>query len=64
MQHEVGDERLLECCGKTFDELVRQAPDEADRVREQILPAVDLEAAGGRVERLEEPVADGDVGAG
>ncbi len=64
MQDEVGDERFLERRGKTFHELVRQAPDEADRVRQQILPTVDFEAACRRVERLEEPVADGDVGAG
>ena len=64
MQNEVGDESLLECCGKALDQLVGQAPDETDSVRQQILPALDLEAAGRRVERLEEPVADGDIGAG
>ena len=61
MQDEVGDERLLERGGKPLDELVRQAPDEADRVGEQILPAVDFEAAGRRVERLEEAVRDRDL---
>ena len=40
---------------------MRQAADEAHRVRHEIAAALVLEAARGRVERLEEPVVDGDV---
>ena len=38
---------------------MRQPPDEADRVGDEIAPAVVVEAARHRVERLEEPVAHG-----
>ena len=63
-QDEVCDERLLESGGEAFDQLRRQAPDEADSVGDEIAPAVVLEGAGGRIERLEEPVVDGDVSIG
>ena len=64
MEDEIRDERLLERGSEALDQLVRQATDEANRVGQQVLAAVDLEAAGGRVERFEEAVTDGDVGAG
>ena len=64
MQDEVGDERLLERGRKALDQLVGQPPDEADRVGDEVAPAVVLEPARRRVERLEEAVVDGDVGAG
>ncbi len=47
-----------------LDELMRQTADEADGVGDEVAPAVGLEAARRRVERLEEPVFDRDVGAG
>ena len=62
VQHEVGDERLLERRREALDELVRQAADEADRVGHEVAAAVVLEAARRRVERLEQAVVDGDVG--
>ena len=64
MQHEVGDERLLERGGEALDQLVRQAADEADRVGDEVAPPFDLEAARGRVERLEQAVVDRGVRAG
>ena len=64
MEHEVGDERLLERRGEALDELRREPADEADGVGDEVAAAVVLEAARRRVERLEEPVADGDAGVG
>ena len=64
VEHEVGDERLLERRGEALDELVRQAADEADGVGDEVAPALVLEAARRRVERLEQPVADGDARVG
>ena len=61
---EVGDERLLQRRGEAFDELMRQAADEADRVGDEVAPSVVLETARGRVERLEEAILDGDVRVG
>ena len=43
---------------------MRQPADEADRVGDEIAAALVLEAARRRVERLEQPVADGDAGVG
>ena len=60
-QDEVCDECLLERGCEALDELRGQAPDEADRVRDEIAPAVVLEGARRRIERFEEPVVDGDV---
>ena len=60
MQDEVGDERLLQRRGEPLDELRRQAADEADGVGDEVALAVVLEAARGRIERLEEPVLDAD----
>ena len=54
VQHQVGDERLLERRREPLDELVRQAADEADGVGDEVAAAVVLEAARRRVERLEE----------
>ena len=64
MDDEVGEQGLLQCRREALDELVRQAADEADRVGDQIPAPVVLEAAGRRVERLEEPVVDRDGSAG
>jgi len=61
VEDEVGYERLLQRCREALDELCRQAADEADRVREQVASAFELEAAGCRVERLEEAIVDGDL---
>ena len=64
VEHDVGDERLLERRREALDELVRQPADEADRVGDEVAAAVVLEAARRRVERLEEPVLDRHLGAG
>ena len=64
MENRVRDERLLQRRCEAFDELVRQPADEADRVRHEIPATVDLEAAGGRVERLEEAIVHGRTRAG
>src|SRR5207247_6081868 len=45
-----------------LDELVRQAPDEADGVGDEVAPPVVLEPARRRVEGLEEAVVDGGLG--
>ena len=60
MEHKVGDERLLERRREAFDELVRQAADEADGIGHEVAAPVVLEAARGRIERLEQPVLDRD----
>ena len=57
-------QRLLERRREALDELVRQAPDEADGVGDEVAAAVVLEAARRRVERVEELVLDRDVRAG
>ena len=62
MEDEVGDERLFERRGEPFDELVRQPADEADGVGDEVAPPLVLVAACRRVERLEQPVANGDTG--
>jgi succinyl-diaminopimelate desuccinylase len=62
MENEVGDERLLERRSEALDQLMGQAADEADRVGDEIAPAVVLEAARRRIERLEQPVAHRDSG--
>ena len=62
VQDEVGDERLLERRREPLDELVWEAPDEADGVGDEVAAAVVLEAARRRVERLEEAVVDRRVG--
>src|SRR5581483_11274487 len=64
VQDHVRDERLLECRREPLDELVRQPPDEADGVGDEVAATFVLEGARRRVERLEQAVLDGDVGAG
>jgi len=64
VEHEIRDERLLEGCSEPFDELVGQAADEADRVSDEVGTALVLERSCGRIERLEQPVVDGRLGAG
>ena len=64
MQDQVGEHRLLERRLEGLDQLVGQLLDEADRVGQQVVAAGELEAAGGRVEGVEEPVPDPDLGAG
>ena len=61
VEHEVGDERLLERRREPLDQLMRQPPDEADGVGDEVAAALVLEAARRRVERLEQPVAHRDV---
>ena len=53
MQHEIGGERLLERRREALDELMRQPPDEADRVRDEVAAPVVLEsrASSDRVSR-------------
>ena len=64
VQDEVGDERLLERRGEALHELRGQPADEADGVGDEVAPAVVLEPARGRVERLEEAVVDRTPGVG
>ena len=64
MQHEVGDQRLLERRRESLDELRRQPPDESDRVGHEVALAVVLERARRRIERLEQAVVDGRLGPG
>ena len=56
MEDEIGHERLLERGGEPLHQLVRQAADEPDRVGDEVAASVVLEAARGRVERLEQAV--------
>ena len=63
MEDEVGQLGLLERGGERVDELVGQLADEADGVGHEVGAAVQLQRARGRVERVEEAVADADVGA-
>jgi succinyldiaminopimelate transaminase len=62
VQDQVCDERLLERGGEALDELGRQAPDETDRVRDQIPAPFVLEPTRGRIERFEEAVVHRHVG--
>ena len=64
VQDQVGEHGLLERRLERLDQLVGQLLDEADRVGEQVVAAGELEAAGGRVERVEEPVPHPDLGPG
>ena len=58
MQEQVGELGLLERGAERVDQLVGQLADEADGVGEQVVAAVEVAAPGGRVEGVEEPVAD------
>ena len=64
MQDEVGLARLVQRRGERVDDLVGQLADEADGVGQQVRAAVDAQLARRRVERVEEAVADADLGAG
>ena len=64
MEHKIRHERLLERRRETLDELRRQAADEADGVGHEVAAALVLETARRGIERLEEPVADGDARVG
>ena len=64
VQDQVGQHGLLERRLEGLDQLVGQLLDEADRVGQQVVAAGELEAARGRVEGVEEPVPDADLGAG
>ncbi len=59
MQDEVGRKRLLERRGEPLHQLVGKAPDETDRVRDEVAAPVVLETSRRRVERLEETVVHG-----
>ena len=63
VQDQVGQARLLERRAERVDELVGQLADEADGVGQQVRAAVEAQHARRRVERVEEPVADADLGA-
>ena len=58
MQDQVGEDGLLERRLERLDERMRKLADEADRVREQDAAALVREGAGGRVQRVEEPLPD------
>ena len=64
VQDEVGLARLVQRRGEGVDDLMGQLADEADGVRQQVRAAVDAQLAGRRVQRVEEAVADADLGAG
>ena len=64
VQHHVGDQRLFQGRRETLDQLMGQPADEADGVGHEVAAPIGFEPAGRRVERLEEPVLDRDVGAG
>jgi succinyl-diaminopimelate desuccinylase len=61
VENEIGDERLLERCGESLDQLRGQSPDEADGVGHEIALPVVVESAGRRVERLEQAVVHGRI---
>ena len=58
MHDQVRAEGLLQRGCEGVDQLVRELPDEADRVDEEVGPASDLERACHRVECVEQPVLD------
>ena len=60
-EDQVRDECLLQRRCESLDELRRQAADEADRVRHEVATSVMLERARRRIQRLEQPIVDGDV---
>ena len=64
MQEHVGVLQLLQCGLEGLDEVGGQLADEADGVGDEgLLRLVELEAAGGRVEGVEQAVVCGDIGA-
>jgi hypothetical protein len=58
VEDEVGDGRLLERRREPLHELVREAANEADGVRDEVATPVVREGARRRIERLEEAVVD------
>jgi succinyl-diaminopimelate desuccinylase len=60
---EIGNEGFLERGGESLDELRGEPPDEADRVGDEIPLPVVVEEARRRIERFEQAVVDGRVGA-
>ena len=64
VQDEVGEPGLLQRGRERVHELVRQLADEADGVGHQERAALQAQRAGRRIERVEQPVADADLGAG
>ncbi len=64
MDDQVGQHGLLQGRLEGLDQLVGQLLDEADGVGQQVVAAAELEAAGGRVEGVEEPVPHPDLGPG
>ena len=57
VQHQVGDQRLLERRGEALHQLVRQPADEADGIGHEVAAALVLEAARRRIERLEQAIS-------
>ena len=64
MQDQVGDERLLEGRCEPLHELRRKPPNEPDGVGHEVALPVVLERAGRGIERLEQAIVDGGIGAG
>ena len=64
MQDQIARQRLLERRAERLDELVGKLADEADRVGQQVVAAAGAQQPGGRIERVEQPVADADGRAG
>jgi hypothetical protein len=64
VQDQVGEPRLLERRLERLDKLVGQLADEADGVGDQILAAVVLVGARGRVEGVKQALPHPDTGAG
>ena len=62
MQQHIGKAQLLQRGLEGLDQMGGQLADKAHRVRQQhLLGLVDAQAAGGGVQRVEQPVVGGDV---
>ena len=57
VEDQIGEPRLLERRPERIDELVGQLADEADGVGQQVVAPAGAQHPGGRVERVEQPVA-------
>ena len=64
VQDEVREPGLLERRAECLDQLMRELANEPNRVGQQIIPPRRVQHAGGRVEGVEEAVADPHLGAG
>ncbi len=64
VREQVGAARLLERRTEGVDELVRELCDEADGVGQQVPAPAQTQRARGRVERVEQAVANADLRAG